>query len=107
MSTHSVAPLAIGTVSPLSGLRGHLKPWAMIHAKRFALLRNIEIASYNEVAVAEGSHLDQLDPIQMDELAITGGRDEGNFVVWEVQDGAGWIITVSADFMTGQVTVEA
>lgn len=89
--------------SNIAGTRPFLRPWAMEHARRYALLRNIEVAAYN--AAVSGPD-DVMDPVAVEDLFISGGHDEGTFVFWEVQDGGGWIITVGADFTTGKVTVE-
>lgn len=101
------------SISTISGTRKLLKPWAMEHAKRHALLRNIEIAAFNQAVMERPVDPDSTpaellleDPIEVEDLFHSGGRDEGTFVVWEVQDGAGWCVTVSADFTTGKVTVE-
>jgi hypothetical protein len=93
-------------VRPITDTRTILKLWAMEHAKRYALLRNIEIAAYNEVVAAEGPHLNQLERVEVEDLFFSGGRDDLTLVVWEVQDGAGWSCTVTADFATGTVTVQ-
>lgn len=79
----------------ITDTRQHLNSWALELAKDWATMRNKELEdSRNPIEVAELFHVKSY------------AWDEGTFVVWEFQDGSGWCITVSANFLTGKVEVE-